>query len=220
MYGSVRRSGRVEIPVKQKKQASKRKTIDLSDSEYDAEENVPSITTSSKQKTPKKRKTAAATSGEDVEVDALGIVSAKRRVAGRSIPLNVPDVPMDNVSFHFSDSAAKWKFVYHRRLALERELSDDALECKDVMDLIRKAGLMQTVSGFGKCYEKLVKEFIVNIGEDCDNRLSKEYHKVFVRGKCVEFSPAVINRFLGRKEDGYPEVEATNNQICKTITAN
>jgi hypothetical protein len=42
---------------------------------------------------------------------------------------------------------------------------------------------------------------------------------VFVKGKCVEFSPAVINRFLGRKEDGYTEVEVTNNQVCKTITA-
>ncbi|KAK2382851.1 hypothetical protein QL285_070364 [Trifolium repens] len=207
-------------PAKQKKKASKRKTIELSDSEYDAEEDAPTILTSSKQKTPKKRKIVADTSGEAAEQNAPGIVSAKRRVAGRTIPPNVPDVPMDNVSFHFSASAAKWKFVYHRRLALERELSDEALECKDVMDLIQQAGLMKTVSGLGKCYEKLVKEFIVNIGEDCDNRLSKEFHQVFVRGKCVDFSPAVINRFLGRREDGYSELEPTNNQVCKTITAN
>ncbi|KAK2374766.1 hypothetical protein QL285_075706 [Trifolium repens] len=218
MTGPVRRSSRVEIPAQQKKQSSKRKFISLSDSDYDAED-APSINTSPKKRTPKKRKTVVAASGEDVEEDAPSIMSAKRRVGGRSIPPNVPDVPMDNVSFHFIDSAAKWKFVYHRRLALERELSDEALECKDVIDLIRKAGLMKTVSGLGKCYEKLVKEFIVNIAEDCDNSLSKEYHKVFVRGKCVEFSPAVINRFLGRKEDGYTEVEVTNNQVCKTITA-
>jgi hypothetical protein len=30
----------------------------------------------------------------------------------------------------------------------------------------------------------------------------------------------VINSYLGRKEDGYPGFEPTNNQICKTITAN
>jgi hypothetical protein len=36
----------------------------------------------------------------------------------------------------------------------------------------------------------------------------------------VEFSPAVINRFLGRREDGYSGLEPTNNQVCKTITAN
>jgi hypothetical protein len=36
----------------------------------------------------------------------------------------------------------------------------------------------------------------------------------------LEFSPAVINRFLGRKEDGYTEMEVTNYQVCKTISAN
>ncbi|KAK2445492.1 hypothetical protein QL285_016415 [Trifolium repens] len=220
MYGPVRRSNRVEIPAKQKKQSSKRKTINLSDSESDAEENAPPISTASKQKTPKKRKIAAAVTIDDAEVNTPGIVSTQKKKAGRSIPQNVLDVPMDNVSFHFSTSAAKWKFVYHRRLALERELSEEALECKEVMDLIHQAGLIKTVSGLGKCYEKLVKEFIVNIGEDCDNRLSKEFHQVFVRGKCVNFSPAVINGYLGRKEDGYPGFEPTNNQVCKTITAN
>ncbi|KAK2354424.1 hypothetical protein QL285_091946 [Trifolium repens] len=220
MYGPLRRSSRVEIPAKQKQQGSKRKTINLTDSESDAEENAPEISTASKQKTPKKMKIAATVSAEDAVAKAPGILSTQKKKAGRSIPQNIPDVPMDNVSFHFSNSAAKWKFVYHRRLALERELSDEALECKEVMDLILQAGLMKTVSGIGRCYEKLVKEFIVNIGEDCDNKLSKEYHQVFVRGKCVQFSPAVINAYLGRREYGYPGFEPTNNQVCKTITAN
>ncbi|KAK2394929.1 hypothetical protein QL285_056706 [Trifolium repens] len=220
MYSPVRRSSRVEIPAKQKKQASKRKTIDLSDSDSDAEEDAPPISTASKQKTPKKRKIAANAAAENAEQNAPSIVSRQKKKAGRSIPQNVPDVPMDNVSFHFSASAAKWKFVYHRRLALERELSEEALECKEVMDLINQAGLIKTVCGLGKCYEKLVKEFVVNIGEDCDNRLSKEFHQVFVRGKCVNFSPAVINSYLGRKEGGYPGFEPTTNQVCKTITAN
>ncbi|KAK2397509.1 bromodomain-containing protein [Trifolium repens] len=183
-------------------------------------ENAPAISTASKQKTPKKMKIAATVSAEDAVAKAPGILSTQKKKAGRSIPQNIPDVPMDNVSFHFSNSAAKWKFVYHRRLALERELSDEALECKEVMDLILQAGLMKTVSGIGRCYEKLVKEFIVNIGEDCDNKLNKEYHQVFVRGKCVQFSPAVINAYLGRREYGYPGFEPTNNQVCKTITAN
>ncbi|WJX73083.1 hypothetical protein P8452_56904 [Trifolium repens] len=122
MVGPVRRSSRVEIPAQQKKQSPKRKFISLSDSDYDAEEDAPSITTSPKKRTPKKRKTVVAASSADVEEDAPSIVSAKRRVGGRSIPPNVPDVPMDNVSFHFIDSAAKWKFVYHRRLALERTI--------------------------------------------------------------------------------------------------
>ncbi|MCI65320.1 envelope-like protein, partial [Trifolium medium] len=57
------------------------------------------------------------------------------------------------------------------------------------------------------CYEKLVKEFLVNISEDYDDPLSKEFMKVFDRGRCVDFSPAVINKFLGRSEEPEAEVE-------------
>ncbi|MCI70794.1 envelope-like protein, partial [Trifolium medium] len=63
------------------------------------------------------------------------------------------------------------------RLALERELGQEDLECKKVMDLIEEAGLTKTVWGIGDCYEKLVKEFLVNILEDCDDPLSKEFRK-------------------------------------------
>ncbi|XP_058733637.1 uncharacterized protein LOC131605280 [Vicia villosa] len=39
-----------------------------------------------------------------------------------------------------SKSGSKWKFVYQRRLALERELENDALENQEVMQLIKSAG--------------------------------------------------------------------------------
>jgi len=59
---------------------------------------------------------------------------------------------------------------------------------------------METVAGMGDCYKKLVKMCLVNISSDCDNELSKEFRKMFVRGKCVEFSHEIINRYLGRSE--------------------
>lgn len=108
--------------------------------------------------------------------------------------------------------------MINRRLALERELSKEALQCKDVMKLIKHAGLMKTVSGLGDCYEKVVKEFLVNIPEDCDNPVSKEYQKVFVRGKEIAFSPTIINQYLGRSEEPCAEMEATDNTICQAIT--
>ena len=52
---------------------------------------------------------------------------------------------------------------------------------------------MKSVADFGKCYEMLVKKFIVNIPTDYDYNKSKEYIKVYVKGRCVEFSPEVIN---------------------------
>lgn len=78
---------------------------------------------------------------------------------------------------------------------------------------------MKSVVGFGKCYKVLVKEFIVNIPTDCDNKKSKEYKKVYVRGRCVEFSPEVINRFMGRCDDEQAEVEVIDNTVYKEITA-
>ncbi|MCI35074.1 envelope-like protein, partial [Trifolium medium] len=61
--------------------------------------------------------------------------------------------------------------------------------------------------GMSECYETLVREFLVNIPEDCDDPLSKEYQKVFVRGKCVEFSPTIINKALENVDESQPDIE-------------
>jgi len=69
----------------------------------------------------------------------------------------------------------------------------------------------------GNCYEMLTKEFLV-ISMDCDNPMSPEFQKVYVRGKCVNFSPFLINQYLGRSSEDMVELEATQNEICKTLT--
>ncbi|MCI50419.1 envelope-like protein, partial [Trifolium medium] len=81
----------------------------------------------------------------------------------------VPSVPIDNVSFHHENGASRWKFIYQRRVALERNLSDDLLQCQELVELIEATGLMKIIKGLDKCYDRLVREFIVNIEEDCDN---------------------------------------------------
>lgn len=136
---------------------------------------------------------------------------------GKKVPANVPEILVDNIYFHSAENVENWKFVYQRRLDLERELGKDAFECKEVMDLTKEVGLMKSVADFGKCYEILVKEFIVNISKDCDNKRSKDFKKVYVRGKCVEFSPEIINKFMGRSEEEQAEVEVSYNFICMEI---
>ncbi|KAK2409967.1 hypothetical protein QL285_045362 [Trifolium repens] len=224
MIGPSRKPSKVEIASQNKKASGKRKQVGVGDSDYEVEDDVQHIASnivSPARKKSQKKFRRAAIPNLDVVDDVPNIVSTgKKKVGGKIIPQNVPDVPMDNISFHFIESARKWKFVANRRIALERELSAEASEQKEIIALIEEAGLMKTVTGIGECYEKLVKEFLVNIPEDYDIPLSKEHHKVYVRGKCVHFSPAIINKFLGNKEDGYSELEVTNNQVCKTITAN
>ncbi|KAH1198033.1 hypothetical protein GmHk_18G051678 [Glycine max] len=155
---------------------------------------------------------------EEVESDEEPIAN-KAKTSGKKVPGNVPDAPLDNISFHSIGNVERWKFVYQRRLALERELGRAALDCKEIMDLIEAAGLLKTITKLGDCYESLVREFIVNIPSDITNRKSDEYQKVFVRGKCVRFSPAVINKYLGRPTEGVVDIAVSEHRIAKEITA-
>ncbi|MCH85079.1 envelope-like protein, partial [Trifolium medium] len=130
---------------------------------------------------------------EEVEVTKVVASSSRKNVRGRKVPL--------------------------MRVAVERELSEEALEVVSIRRLIKRAGLIKTVSNIGNCYEKLVKEFVVNIPEDCDDPDNEDFLKVFVRGKCVNFSPAEINKYLGRSEGNETEVDITDNDLAKAITA-
>ena len=88
--------------------------------------------------------------------------------------------------------------MFLKRIALERELNNSAIECKEIMDLIKTVGLMKIVVKFTNCYEILVKEFIVNLFDGCADGKSTDFKSVYVRGRKVNFSPSVINKFLGR----------------------
>ena len=122
----------------------------------------------------------------DVEQDVQDISPIKKS-ASKKISIRIPDAPLDNISFHSVGNAEKWKYVFQRRITLERELGVGALECKEIVELIPFAGFMKIVTRFAKCYETLVKEFIVNIPIDCADHKIKEYRKVFVRGSvCSE----------------------------------
>ncbi|XP_050889179.1 uncharacterized protein LOC127094382 [Lathyrus oleraceus] len=142
-------------------------------------------------------------SEEDVEEDVPDISPVKRTTMRKS-HVNVAVVHLDNISFHLEDGVAKWRFVIQRRVAVERELGKDVVEVKEVMDLIKTVGLVKTVAGLSQCYEGLVKEFIVNIPEDIADKNNKEFCKVFVRGRRVK---------------GAGELEATDNEVCREITA-
>jgi hypothetical protein len=159
------------------------------------------------------------TSFENVEENVPHIpVSLSKKSVGKKTFTNVSSVPTDNISFHYPKYAQRWKFVCNRRLGLERELGLDALEVEEIVNLIKLAGLEKTVTNLGNCYEKLVKEFLVNIPEDCDDPMRKDYEIVFVSGKKVKFSPTMINRFLGIHEGEWAKVH--ENEVCKVITAN
>ncbi|KAH1197867.1 hypothetical protein GmHk_18G051547 [Glycine max] len=198
----IKRSGRI------KTMAQKKSTPITPTSSRRSKVTIPS---------KKRKEISSSDSDDDVELDVSTSKRAKK--SGRKVPGNVPDAPLDNISFHSIGNAERWKYVYQRRLALERELGRNALDCKETMELIKAAGLLKTVTKLGDCYESLVREFIVNIPSDITNRKSDDYQRVFVRGKCVRFSPAVINKYLGRPTDGVMDIAVSEHQIAKEITA-
>ncbi|XP_050890138.1 uncharacterized protein LOC127095501 [Lathyrus oleraceus] len=153
------------------------------------------------QRSPKKKIDVSTSSKTTVAVES----SLKRKVHGptKSWSKVVPKKKKTKFVGVESDSDVPC----NKRMALERELAQNVLDCKDIMDLIQEAGLMKTVTQFSKCYEMLVKEFIVNLSEEYADGKSKEFRKVYVRGKCVNFSPSVINKYLGRPDEAQPELE-------------
>ncbi|XP_050896774.1 uncharacterized protein LOC127103566 [Lathyrus oleraceus] len=159
----------------------------------------------------KRKERHSSDSEENVKDDVPDISPAKRQ-AVQKFPSKAATIHLDNISFHLEDGAAKWKYVIQRRVAIEREPGQEAVEVKEVIELIKNAGLMKTVATLPQCYEGLIKEFIVNIPEDIHDKNSREFCKVFVRGKCVKFSPNVINKFLERGMDGGVDLETTDNE--------
>ncbi|XP_050941583.1 flocculation protein FLO11-like [Cucumis melo] len=59
------------------------------------------------------------------------VVSTK---AGRQkVPLNVPSVPIDGVSFHSEEGAHKWKYVVKRRIADKANITDQYNSCPAIL---------------------------------------------------------------------------------------
>ncbi|XP_058752780.1 uncharacterized protein LOC131625958 [Vicia villosa] len=168
---------------------------------------------------PRKRKEREIVESEsNVEVDVHDIPSRKKPTTSK-LAASIHEVHTDNVSFHYASSASRWKYMLQKRLAVESELAPNALENKEIFKIIQEAGLLKTIYKLPKCYERLVKEFVVNLSEECGNSKSVDFRKVFVRGKCVSFSPLVINNFLERTDLAQPELEVTDNKVCQVITA-
>ncbi|XP_050897146.1 uncharacterized protein LOC127103964 [Lathyrus oleraceus] len=134
-----------------------------------------------KQEVGKKKDRESPESNEDVEDDVPDISSDKRKAVKKS---------SNKVAAEHLD---KWRFVTQRRVAVERELGKETVEVKEVMELIKVAGLMKTVTALPHCYEGLVKEFIMNILEE-----SYEVCKVVVRAGQVKEWPSRKHLFASK----------------------
>src|ERR1044072_8002899 len=102
----------------------------------------------------------------------------------------------------------------------ERELHANALKSNEIMSLISAAGLQKTVTQVGRCYEDLVKEFLINVALEVGKPGHIDHYKVYERGRAMEFSPISINRYLNRSEEVVIEEQVPLGTIAKILTAN
>ncbi|XP_057418431.1 uncharacterized protein LOC130712625 [Lotus japonicus] len=72
----------------------------------------------------------------------------------------------------------------------------------------------------GKCIPQNVPAVPIDNVSFHDEGLSEsvEFRKVYVRAKCVEFSPAVINKALGRSDVDFVDEELSLDVVSKEIT--
>ncbi|KAA0060525.1 flocculation protein FLO11-like [Cucumis melo var. makuwa] len=122
------------------------------------------------------------------------VISTK--VGRRKIPLNVPHMPIDGVSFHSEEGAHKWKYVVRCRIADEANIFDQYRSCPIILDLIRNAGLLRSVSEVGPFYPRLIHELIVNLPSVFSDLSAEEFHKVHIRGVCFHISPDYAMSYL------------------------
>ncbi|PNY13722.1 retrovirus-related Pol polyprotein from transposon TNT 1-94 [Trifolium pratense] len=68
----------------------------------------------------------------EVDHDAAASLAASSKRSGKKtkIPQAMSSIPIDNISFHLAGNASRWEFVIKRRLAIERNLSEDFLACQ------------------------------------------------------------------------------------------
>ncbi|XP_057443304.1 uncharacterized protein LOC130735245 [Lotus japonicus] len=103
---------------------------------------------------------------DDDETPTVGLympdtgTAARKRKIGKRIQENVPAAPLDNISFHSEENVGKWKYVFHRRIAQERELNGEILNCQEIMELLEAAGLMKTITEIGRSYDKSIDDTV------------------------------------------------------------
>ncbi|XP_057443264.1 uncharacterized protein LOC130735203 [Lotus japonicus] len=61
-------------------------------------------------------------------------------------------------------------------------------------------------------------EAVAEVEEEDNDEVSEEYRKVFVRGRCVNFSPIVVNEFLGRSTEAVIEGEPYLHEVARVLT--
>ncbi|VFQ66827.1 unnamed protein product [Cuscuta campestris] len=104
----------------------------------------------------------------------------------------------------FPSSIAKSLFldVVKKSIIPQRNLDvTDFSKKTNLLPTLKSNKLLKSVTLPGSYVKKVIQEFYCNLSESCVTKDDPSYQKVFVRGKLYDFSPSVINSFLGTDQN-------------------
>lgn len=90
-----------------------------------------------------------------------------------------------------------WSALCGRTFIRENSLHPEKANHIGILDLLRETNLSKTVLNVPTFVKQMVLEFYCNLSVDISVKSSPHYHRTFIRGMLIDFSPDVINNFLG-----------------------
>ncbi|XP_010531751.1 PREDICTED: uncharacterized protein LOC104807979 [Tarenaya hassleriana] len=119
------------------------------------------------------------------------------------------------MSHHFVDEKSEQRFNDMKNLntIMERNVNVSNLKEQGIWDILERLNLEETVTYACPHSKILIKEFYANITKKIVKAGDPMYHRVYIRGKILHFSPAVINKFLGLKNTIVTTMDELDREI-------
>ena len=95
--------------------------------------------------------------------------------------------------FHFF----LWQFVVQQSLIPEHSLQHKDFESTGTMELLGTMNLLDTITKLLPFVKTIVLEFYSNLKKVVGDPTSPDFYKVYVRGHWFDFSPTILNAYLG-----------------------
>ncbi|VFQ77079.1 unnamed protein product [Cuscuta campestris] len=100
----------------------------------------------------------------------------------------------------------------------QRSIDVDDFETKtNLIPVLKQSHLLKSVTIPGSYVRRVIHEFYCNLNESCNTPSDPSFHKVFVRGKTYDLSPAKINKFLHTKSIS-SEKNVNERQVWTDLT--
>ncbi|XP_073120674.1 uncharacterized protein [Henckelia pumila] len=99
--------------------------------------------------------------------------------------------------FYSKDIADTWNMCVDREFLEEHNIDSESYGAKNMVKFFVVRNLLSTVTTAGSYSEKIIREFYCNLTENLRDPRYAIHGKVYMRGQIFQFSPAIINGFLG-----------------------